>query len=88
MRALTSALMEDHRSDLAVIPGLPPDPVHLPPGCPFHPRCPVRGDARCADQVPPLRTVGETTGTAPHRVATFYDPDAPADEAPIEDGST
>jgi peptide/nickel transport system ATP-binding protein len=67
------------RTDLAVIPGLPPDPVHLPPGCAFYPRCPVRGDARCADEVPPLRSAGdqaEPGGVAPHRVATFYDMDA------------
>jgi peptide/nickel transport system ATP-binding protein len=71
-----------HRhADLTVIPGLPPDPVHLPPGCPFHPRCPVRGDARCAEEVPPLRPVGAADGGsgAPHRVATFYDPDEVGD---------
>lgn len=25
--------------ELSVIPGLPPDPTNLPPGCPFNPRC-------------------------------------------------
>ncbi|HEX6422202.1 MAG TPA: ABC transporter ATP-binding protein [Acidimicrobiales bacterium] len=77
------------RAPLAVIPGLPPDPVALPPGCPFFPRCTVRADARCVDQVPPLRAVGgpvaaDTGGSPhpPHRVATFYDLDgaAPGDE--------
>jgi peptide/nickel transport system ATP-binding protein len=29
------------------IPGLPPSPMHLPPGCAFAPRCP-RADAACA----------------------------------------
>ena len=29
------------------IPGLPPSPMNLPPGCAFAPRCP-RADARCA----------------------------------------
>jgi oligopeptide/dipeptide ABC transporter ATP-binding protein len=53
---------------LRAIPGLPPDPVALPPGCAFHPRCPVRGDARCATEVPPLRPV-----EGDHRVAAFYD---------------
>jgi oligopeptide/dipeptide ABC transporter ATP-binding protein len=62
-----------HPADLAVIPGLPPDPVHLPPGCPFHPRCPVRADERCATEEPPLRPVPGARGPAPHRVATFYD---------------
>jgi peptide/nickel transport system ATP-binding protein len=32
---------------LAQIPGLPPSPMHLPPGCAFAPRCP-RADATCA----------------------------------------
>ena len=78
------------RHDLAVIPGLPPDPVHLPPGCPFWPRCSVRGDARCEHQVPPLVPVDGSApaGAAPHRAATFYDPDAvvtaPTDAAPAD----
>jgi peptide/nickel transport system ATP-binding protein len=58
------------RQSLAAIPGLPPDPVALPAGCPFHPRCPVRADGRCATEVPPLRPVAGGS----HRVATFYDP--------------
>jgi peptide/nickel transport system ATP-binding protein len=32
---------------LAQIPGLPPSPMNLPPGCAFAPRCP-RADAACA----------------------------------------
>ena len=32
---------------LAQIPGLPPSPMHLPPGCAFAPRCP-RADGSCA----------------------------------------
>lgn len=54
--------------ELATIPGLPPDPTALPPGCPFFPRCPHRLDARCADEVPPLREVA-----AGHLVRSFYD---------------
>jgi oligopeptide/dipeptide ABC transporter ATP-binding protein len=57
--------------DLTAIPGLPPDPVSLPPGCPFHPRCTYRRDARCATEVPALRDVG--SAREGHRVATFYD---------------
>jgi peptide/nickel transport system ATP-binding protein len=71
------------RRDLAVIPGLPPDPVAMPPGCPFWPRCTVRGSARCETEVPPLRPApgdAPVGGAATHRVATFYD----ADEAPAE----
>ncbi|HEY8526203.1 MAG TPA: ABC transporter ATP-binding protein [Acidimicrobiales bacterium] len=57
------------RASLAAIPGLPPDPAALPPGCAFHPRCPIRGDERCATEVPPLRPVGADG----HRAAVFYD---------------
>jgi oligopeptide/dipeptide ABC transporter ATP-binding protein len=57
--------------DLTAIPGLPPDPVNPPPGCPFHPRCAYRWDERCATEVPPLREVGPPG--AGHRAATFYD---------------
>ncbi|MGD9702256.1 MAG: ABC transporter ATP-binding protein [Acidimicrobiia bacterium] len=36
----------DHRHELmASIPGTPPSPTALPPGCPFHPRCPLAIDA-------------------------------------------
>ncbi|WP_026875511.1 ABC transporter ATP-binding protein [Jiangella gansuensis] len=58
------------RDDLVTMPGLPPDPVDLPPGCAFHPRCPVRADARCATEVPPLLQVEGSA--AAHRAATFY----------------
>jgi peptide/nickel transport system ATP-binding protein len=34
------------------IPGMIPDPYHIPSGCPFHPRCPVRQKpALCTDPV-------------------------------------
>jgi len=39
---------------LAAIPGRPPDPARLPPGCPFVPRCPWAFD-RCSAERPPLR---------------------------------
>jgi oligopeptide/dipeptide ABC transporter ATP-binding protein len=44
-----------------VLTGEPPDPAHIPPGCRFHPRCPVlrSGEAgpqepRCLGEVPAL----------------------------------
>jgi oligopeptide/dipeptide ABC transporter ATP-binding protein len=52
---------------LVAIPGLPPDPVDLPPGCPFYDRCPERLDDRCRTERPPLREVGPG-----HRVACWY----------------
>ena len=54
-------------SDLATIPGLPPDPHERPPGCAFHPRCGQRLDARCALERPPLQEIAPG-----HRVRAFY----------------
>ncbi|WP_369052028.1 ABC transporter ATP-binding protein [Kineococcus terrestris] len=58
--------------DLVAIPGTPPPPTDLPPGCVFFPRCPVRGDERCATEQPPLLQVASgPPGAVPHRAATF-----------------
>jgi oligopeptide transport system ATP-binding protein len=39
--------------DLYQIRGLPPDVAHLPPGCPFAPRC-DRAEERCRQAPPPM----------------------------------
>ncbi|MER7003863.1 ABC transporter ATP-binding protein [Dactylosporangium sp. NPDC000555] len=44
------------RSDRIVLAGEPPSPLHVPPGCPFQPRCPVAQDV-CSTVDPPLTTV-------------------------------
>jgi len=38
---------------LRAIPGRVPDAEHIPPGCAFHPRCPLAEEA-CRQEVPPL----------------------------------
>ena len=43
----------DAAGTLAAIPGQPPDPTALPPGCPFAPRCAWRLD-RCSAEEPRL----------------------------------
>jgi len=40
-----------HRKALMGIPGMPPQLLNLPPGCPFAPRCPFVSD-RCREEVP------------------------------------
>jgi oligopeptide/dipeptide ABC transporter ATP-binding protein len=41
-----------------ILAGDPPNPIDLPPGCRFHPRCPV-AEARCSQLEPQLRPVGD-----------------------------
>ena len=57
--ALRSAVPEidlTARRERLVLPGIPPDPADPPPGCPFHPRCPLAVE-RCRAEVPALREV-------------------------------
>ena len=49
------------RERLNPIPGQPPSLINIPPGCPFHPRCPYVMD-RCRVEVPDLATVGDNAG--------------------------
>ncbi|HYF90914.1 MAG TPA: ABC transporter ATP-binding protein [Symbiobacteriaceae bacterium] len=55
---LTSAVPTLHGGikKLTSIPGSPPDLVKMPPGCKFHPRCPM-ASAQCVQEEPPLRSV-------------------------------
>ena len=46
-------------------PGELPDPVNLPPGCPFAPRCPI-AVARCRTERPELRRLANGTEAACH----------------------
>jgi len=43
----------EHGTELYQIPGLPPDVAHLPPGCPFQPRC-ERAEEICTREFPPF----------------------------------
>ncbi len=49
--------------DLAYIEGAPPDMIHLPPGCPFWPRCPQRIE-RCLVERPELAPAAATAACA------------------------
>ena len=57
-------------SQLRAIEGSPPSVIQLPPGCPFHPRCPHRFDP-CDKTRPPLETI-----EGGHADACHLDPDA------------
>ncbi|MDF5753166.1 ABC transporter ATP-binding protein [Spongiactinospora sp. TRM90649] len=57
------------RRRLTPIPGLPPNPTDLPPGCSFAPRCGLRGDReRCLLEQPELRPAP----TDDHRSACHF----------------
>jgi oligopeptide transport system ATP-binding protein len=46
----------DSKRQRIVLPGDVPSPIHPPPGCPFHPRCPIAVD-RCRMEIPPLMEI-------------------------------
>ena len=50
----------------AVIPGEPPSAAHVPPGCPFHPRCPAFMEGVCEVQRPRLHEVEPGVSVACH----------------------
>jgi oligopeptide transport system ATP-binding protein len=52
------------RDALTPIPGLPPDLSHLPPGCPFNPRCASSDGAKCTTERPGLDVVGSAQQAA------------------------
>ena len=62
-RGLLDAVPRLDRDDerLPSIPGDPPDPVRLPPGCPFAARC-AWVAARCEDERPALRALAAADG--------------------------
>jgi len=53
-------------TELASVPGLPPDLLEMPPGCPFADRCAYAED-QCVEAVPPL----EETDQEGHTVACW-----------------
>ncbi|MBI2237748.1 MAG: ABC transporter ATP-binding protein [Actinobacteria bacterium] len=67
--ALRSAVPEidlASRRSRIVLPGIPTDPAAPPPGCPFHPRCPMAID-RCRSEPPPLLEILPGRTVACHR---------------------
>jgi oligopeptide transport system ATP-binding protein len=53
------------------IPGLPPDVAHLPPGCPFEPRC-ERAEAICREEFPPFVQINENHRSLCHFAQEVY----------------
>ncbi|MCB1434511.1 MAG: dipeptide ABC transporter ATP-binding protein [Alphaproteobacteria bacterium] len=66
-QALVSAVPEidpQQRKARIILPGDPPNPEHIPPGCAFHPRCP-KAIGICKTDMPVARN-GETHSAACH----------------------
>jgi peptide/nickel transport system ATP-binding protein len=66
--------LDDQIGSLRPIGGTLPDPLHLPSGCAFHPRCPL-ATAECCASVPPLVTVGvvpQGVESTPRASACFH----------------
>jgi oligopeptide/dipeptide ABC transporter ATP-binding protein len=62
------------RRERVILQGETPNPIHLPSGCRFHPRCPLAFEA-CRAKDPPLYPVRQT-----HRAACLLvapDPSSP-----------
>jgi oligopeptide transport system ATP-binding protein len=57
-RALLESIprVDTKGTTLRAIQGLPPSLTRIPPGCPFHPRCPMAAEV-CGDVVPPLEAL-------------------------------
>jgi peptide/nickel transport system ATP-binding protein len=61
---------DDGDEPLRPIEGSVPDALHLPPGCRFHPRCPLAMPV-CREREPPL-VERAAPGEPPHLSACFY----------------
>jgi oligopeptide transport system ATP-binding protein len=75
-QALISAVPEvdpDTKRRRIVLPGDVPSPIHPPPGCPFHPRCPIAQLPRCKDEFPELREVKPGVWASCHFAGTKID---------------
>lgn len=55
MEALPDPDPENRMKERPVVPGEPPSLVSPPPGCPFHPRCPIAKAGLCDVEIPEVR---------------------------------
>jgi oligopeptide transport system ATP-binding protein len=58
-------------TELYQIPGLPPDVAHLPPGCPFSPRCDWAQEI-CHREYPPFVQINENHHSLCHFAREVY----------------
>lgn len=82
MMAKTTLDLQTPIDDPVIIEGDTPDPINVPSGCPFHPRCPVADD-RCEVEKPEL----SAEAGSDHEVACFY-PDLATEQIPLSIADT
>ncbi len=61
LKSIPNPAVRSASSKLETIGGAPPNPLDLPKGCRFAPRCPLAIDA-CREAAPPLFDVGADHG--------------------------
>jgi peptide/nickel transport system ATP-binding protein len=61
-KALLDVVPEAGGVNRPILKGEPPDPTNIPPGCRFHPRCPVVASGRAAELRIEARCKGEDLG--------------------------
>lgn len=66
--ASAPSLDPEHRRERILLKGGVPDPANPPPGCTFHPRCPLAMDI-CAHEEPVLEEIGDGHLVSCHFVA-------------------
>ena len=77
-KALLDVVPEAGGLERPILSGEPPDPTRIPPGCRFHPRCPVVASGRAAELGIEARCKGEDLGLrafAPEHEAACYEAD-------------
>jgi peptide/nickel transport system ATP-binding protein len=57
--------IENRKRAFSVVKGEIPSPINPPPGCHFHPRCPMAME-RCRVEVPKLREIAPGQRSACH----------------------
>jgi peptide/nickel transport system ATP-binding protein len=75
-KALLDVVPEAGGIDRSILKGEPPDPTRVPPGCRFHPRCPVVASGQAASLGIEARCKGEDLGLeelAPGHSAACYE---------------
>lgn len=70
LRSVPDPAHEDG-TELYQIPGLPPDVAHLPPGCPFAPRC-ERAEDICRTEYPPFVQITDDRHSLCHFAKEVY----------------